>query len=89
MKIRKDHNPRTAEVFTTSQIAAVCVVAPRTVSKWCDSGKLRHYLVPGTKHRRVSREQFERFLREYKMECFLPAITPLPVPPIVPELASA
>jgi len=89
MKIRKDFNPRTATVFTTTQIAGICSVSPRMVAKWCDSGALRHYLVPGSKHRRASREQLERFLREHKMECFLPAITPLPVPEIIPEMASA
>ena len=29
------------KVFTTGQVAKICKVAPRTVSKWFDSGRLR------------------------------------------------
>jgi len=28
-------------IFTTGQVAKICKVAPRTVSKWFDSGRLR------------------------------------------------
>ena len=28
------------KVFTTGQVAKICKVAPRTVSKWFDSGRL-------------------------------------------------
>ncbi len=31
------------KVFTTGQVAKICKVAPRTVSKWFDSGRLRGY----------------------------------------------
>ena len=29
------------KVFTTGQVAKICKVAPRTVSKWFDSGRLK------------------------------------------------
>ena len=37
------------KVFTTGQVAKICKVAPRTVSKWFDSGRLRGYLIQRAK----------------------------------------
>ncbi len=55
------------EVFGSGVIARICHVAPRTVTKWIDSGKLKGWRVPGTKHRRVSRSVLEKFLAEHGM----------------------
>lgn len=55
------------KVFTTGQVAKICKVAPRTVSKWFDSGRLRGYRIPGSQDRRIPREQLIRFLKEYGM----------------------
>jgi excisionase family DNA binding protein len=52
-------------IFTTGQIAKICKVNPRTVSKWFDSGRLRGYRVPGSQDRRIPREHLIRFLKEY------------------------
>lgn len=50
-------------VFTTGQIAKICQVAPRTVSKWIDSGLLRGHRVPGgSLDRRVFRQHLMKFL---------------------------
>jgi two-component system, OmpR family, response regulator RpaA len=57
------------EVFTTGQIGRLCHVAPRTVSKWFDSGKLRGYRIPGSDDRRVLRADLLRFLRENGLPC--------------------
>ena len=54
-------------VFTTGQVAKICKVAPRTVSKWFDSGTLRGYRIPGSQDRRIPREHLIRFLKEYGM----------------------
>lgn len=54
-------------IFTTGQVAEICKVAPRTVSKWFDSGRLRGYRVPGSQDRRIPRECLIRFLKEYGM----------------------
>src|SRR5438132_992103 len=54
-------------IFTTGQVAKICKVAPRTVSKWFDSGKLRGYRIPGSQDRRIPRENLIRFLKEYGM----------------------
>lgn len=58
------------KVFTTGQVAKICDVAPRTVSKWFDSGKLRGYRIPGSNDRRIPREQLIRFLKEHGMPLF-------------------
>jgi two-component system response regulator RpaA len=55
------------QVFTTGQVAKICQVAPRTVSKWFDSGRLRGYRIPGSQDRRIPREQLIRFLKENGM----------------------
>jgi excisionase family DNA binding protein len=55
------------KVFTTGQIAKICNVAPRTVSKWFDSGRLKGYRIPGSQDRRVPREYLIQFLRENGM----------------------
>src|SRR5690242_17808128 len=55
------------EVLTTGDVAKICNVAPRTVSKWFDSGKLRGYRIPGSQDRRIPRDQLIRFLKENGM----------------------
>src|SRR5438045_9222488 len=59
--------PAMKKVFTTGQVAKICKVAPRTVSKWFDSGKLRGYRIPGSQDRRIPREHLIRFLKEHEM----------------------
>jgi len=55
------------KVFTTGQVAKICKVAPRTVSKWFDSGRLVGYRIPGSQDRRIPREHLIRFLKEHQM----------------------
>src|SRR5437763_15113384 len=55
------------KVFTTGQVAKICKVAPRTVSKWFDSGRLRGYRIPGSHDRRIPREHLIKFLKEHGM----------------------
>ena len=54
-------------IFTTGQVAKIWKVAPRTVSKWFDSGRLRGYRIPGSQDRRIPREHLIRFLKEHGM----------------------
>lgn len=42
--------------LTTGTLAKSFQVAPRTVTRWCDTGMLRHHLVPGSKDRRITVE---------------------------------
>lgn len=59
--------PAMRTIFTTGQVAKICKVAPRTVSKWFDSGRLRGYRIPGSQDRRIPREHLIRFLKEHGM----------------------
>lgn len=54
-------------VFTTGEIAKMCKVAPRTVSKWFDSGKLKGYRIPGSQERRATRNDLIAFLKRHGM----------------------
>lgn len=58
---------RPKEVLTTGEVAKLCKVAPRTVSKWFDSGKLRGYRIPGSKDRRIPLQQLIRFMRAHNI----------------------
>lgn len=55
------------QVFTTGQVAKICKVAPRTVSKWFDSGRLKGYRIPGSQDRRIPRRDLLKFLKEHSM----------------------
>ncbi len=56
-----------SKVYTTGQVAKICKVAPRTVSKWFDSGRLKGYRIPGSQDRRIPREYLIKFLKEHGM----------------------
>ncbi len=55
------------DVLTTGDVARICNVAPRTVSKWFDTGKLRGYRIPGSRDRRIPVGQLLRFMRAHGM----------------------
>src|SRR5207244_12193261 len=59
--------PDMINAFTPGQVAKICKAAPRTVSKWFDSGRLRGYRIPGSQDRRIPREQLIKFLKEHGM----------------------
>lgn len=54
-------------VFTTAEAATLLKVAPRTVAKWFDAGRLKGYRIPGCQDRRIPREQLKRFIAERGM----------------------
>jgi len=53
------------DVLTTGEVASICKVAARTVSKWIDSGRLEGYRIPGSRDRRVTRDALESFIRKH------------------------
>jgi len=55
------------DVLTTGEVAKICNVAPRTVSKWFDSGALHGYRIPGSKDRRIPLTQLIRFMKQHGM----------------------
>lgn len=65
-----EHNERIknlTRIYTTGQISKICRVAPRTVSKWFDSGELGGYVIPESKSRRVPHRCLVQFLGKNKM----------------------
>lgn len=60
-------NKASKKVYTTGQVAKVCKVAPRTVSKWFDSGKLKGYRIPGSQDRRIPAANLLAFLQQHGM----------------------
>jgi len=57
--------PFDKDVLTTGEVAKLCNVAPRTVSKWFDSGALKGYRIPGSKDRRIPVSQLIRFMKAH------------------------
>ncbi len=55
------------KVLTTGDVAKICNVAPRTVSKWFDSGQLKGYRIPGSKDRRIPVDELIHFMRLHQM----------------------
>ncbi len=53
------------EVLTTGEVAKICNVAPRTVSKWFDSGALKGYRIPGSRDRRIPSGELMKFMRAH------------------------
>ncbi len=58
---------KTKDVLTTGEVAKICNVAPRTVSKWFDSGTLTGYRIPGSKDRRIPLSQLIKFMKHHGM----------------------
>jgi len=56
---------RQKDILTTGEVAKICNVAPRTVSKWFDSGQLRGYRIPGSKDRRIPLNSLVRFMKAH------------------------
>jgi excisionase family DNA binding protein len=53
------------DVLTTGEVAKICNVASRTVSKWFDSGQLRGYRIPGSKDRRIPVSSLRKFMKSH------------------------
>ncbi len=58
-------NPFEKDVLTTGEVAKICNVASRTVSKWFDSGQLRGYRIPGSKDRRIPVNSLIKFMKNH------------------------
>jgi len=55
------------QVFTTGEAADICKVSQQTIIRCFDSGRLRGFRVPGSRFRRIPREELLRFMRENKI----------------------
>lgn len=71
--------------FTTSEVAKICRVSTRIVTKWSDTGRLKGYKLPDSKHRRFTFEQIKSFMEEceFPMEWLKEASAEPVVEPVV------
>ena len=51
-------------VFTTGEAAKICKVSQQTIIRCFDNGSLKGFRVPGSRFRRIPREQLYLFMRE-------------------------
>ncbi len=51
-------------VFTTGEAAKICKVSQQTIIRCFDSGQLKGFWVPGSRFRRIPREQLFTFMRD-------------------------
>lgn len=54
-------------IYSTGQLARIFNVAPRTVSKWIDSGRLVGYRIPGSEDRRATHAELVNFIANSNM----------------------
>jgi excisionase family DNA binding protein len=52
------------ELFTTGEAAQICKVSQQTIIRCFDSGRLDGFRVPGSKFRRISRQNLIKFMKE-------------------------
>lgn len=55
------------EVFTTGEVARLCNVTIRTVIRWFDTGAVKGYKIPGSRDRRIPRDNLIEFMRAHEI----------------------
>jgi excisionase family DNA binding protein len=55
---------RMKDLFTTGEAAEVCRVSQQTIIRCFDAGRLQGFRVPGSKFRRIPRQNLVRFMKE-------------------------
>jgi excisionase family DNA binding protein len=63
MNTETNENWGEKRIFTTGEAAQVCKVSQQTIIRCFDSGRLTGFRVPGSKFRRIPREELMRFMR--------------------------
>lgn len=53
----------TKRIFTTGEAASVCKVSQQTIIRCFDAGRLTGFRVPGSKFRRIPRDELVRFMQ--------------------------
>jgi len=52
------------DLFTTGEAAEICRVSQQTIIRCFDSGRLKGFRVPGSKFRRIPRQNLVKFMRD-------------------------
>jgi len=55
---------RMKTVFTTGEAAKICKVSQQTIIRCFDNGQLKGFRVPGSRFRRIPREQLYKFMKD-------------------------
>lgn len=64
MEVVKAHEYRDRAVFTTGEAAEICQVSQQTIIRCFDAGRLKGFRVPGSRFRRIPREELLRFMKD-------------------------
>jgi excisionase family DNA binding protein len=64
MELAQKEGARMKDLFTTGEAAEICRVSQQTIIRCFDSGRLRGFRVPGSKFRRIPRQNLIKFMRE-------------------------
>jgi excisionase family DNA binding protein len=60
----QESNVRQKAVYTTGEAAEICRLSQQTIIRCFDNGQLQGFRVPGSKFRRIPRDQLIKFLKE-------------------------
>ncbi|RKY20033.1 MAG: regulator [Planctomycetota bacterium] len=52
------------DLFTTGEAAEICKVSQQTIIRCFDAGRVKGFRIPGSKFRRIPRQNLIRFMRE-------------------------
>ena len=52
------------QVYSTGDAAQLCKLSQQTIIRCFDSGRLKGFRVPGSRFRRIPRDELIRFMRE-------------------------
>lgn len=63
-QLRRGVVPSMKTVFTTGEAAKICKVSQQTIIRCFDSGQLKGFRVPGSRFRRIPRDQLYSFMRD-------------------------
>lgn len=55
---------KSQDVYTTGEAARICKVSQQTIIRCFDSGQLKGFRVPGSRFRRIPRDQLYNFMRD-------------------------
>jgi excisionase family DNA binding protein len=64
MELAIKEGVRMKDLFTTGEAAEICRVSQQTIIRCFDSGRLRGFRVPGSKFRRIPRQNLVKFMRD-------------------------
>ncbi|WP_432798166.1 response regulator [Poriferisphaera sp. WC338] len=64
MSVNNTSELKAKQVFTTGEAAEICKVSQQTIIRCFDSGRLNGFRVPGSRFRRIPRDELIRFMQE-------------------------